>query len=246
MPDASVLDIAIVLVEPARGGNVGAAARAMKTMGFVDLRIVGDEPAPWNGEEARAFAHGSVDILDNASRYPTLERALADRDLVVGSTARRRGKRDDYYEPPQLRELLRDGLRGERIALVFGREESGLSNEELDLCHLVTAIPMRAAYPSLNLAQAVMVYCYELAPLRFQVLPRHQDVPEEAVMSVLYRRAGEALLALGFDPGRALYRRILERLGSVTRTDAHLILSVLKKMGESLRTASVLPPAREE
>ncbi|TVR70055.1 MAG: tRNA/rRNA methyltransferase [Spirochaetaceae bacterium] len=231
-PDSRPADISIVLVEPARGGNVGAAARAMKTMGFTDLRIVGTGPDQWNIGEARAFAHGSSDVLDGAGLHGSLEEALEDRDLVVGTTARRRGKRDDYYEPPQLREMLGAGLRGERIALVFGREESGLSNEELDLCHITTAIPMRAAYPSLNLAQAVMVYCYELSSLRFHAHRLEHGVPEEATMSVLHRRASETLLWLGFDPGRALYRRILERIGAATRTDAHLMLSVIKAIGQ--------------
>ncbi len=231
-----MLDIAIILVEPSRGGNVGAAARAMKTMGFTDLRIVvspaeegrREDPRTW--DEARAFAHGSREILDNAGVFNTLQEALQDRDLVVGTTARRRGKRDDYHPPRELRELLREGRRGDHIGLVFGREESGLSNAELEFCHLATAIPMRSSYPSLNLGQAVMVYCYELAPLRFEVARREEPPLEDATMQVLHRRAGRALRDLGFDPGRALYRRIMERIGVVERGDAHLILSVIKAL----------------
>ena len=238
MNSESSVELAIVLVEPARGGNVGAAARAMKTMGFSDLRIVG---GAWNSDEARALAHGSREILEGARQFTDLSGAVADRDLVVGTTARRRGKRDDYYDPPRLREMLHEGRRGTRIALVFGREESGLSNEELDLCHITTAVPMRASYPSLNLAQAVMVYCYELAPLQFHVHHPDKGILEETTMSVLYERAGETLRSLGFDPGRALYRRILERIGAATRTDAHLILSVIKAL-EAERSSL---PARE-
>lgn len=242
-----MLDIAIILVDPARPGNIGAAARAMKTMGFLDLRIVASAPERaklHESDEARAFAHGSGEILDAVTCFQSLENALRDRDLVIGTTARRRGKRDDYYTPPQIREMLHGGERGERIALVFGREESGLSNEELDQCHITTAIPMRSSYPSLNLAQAVMVYCYELAPLRFEIALPEQKETEEATMRVLHDRTADTLLKLGFDPGRALYRRILERVGAVRRGDAHLILSVIKAL-DSIGQEPGTRPARE-
>jgi tRNA/rRNA methyltransferase len=228
-----MLDVAIVLVEPARGGNIGAAARAMKTMGFVDLRLVRPGVSR-DDDQARALAHGAGEILQTASCFDSLREAVEDRDLVAGTTARRRGKRADYYPPARLREMLQGGARGERIGLVFGREESGLSNEELELCHLTTAIPMRSAYPSLNLAQAVMVYCYELAPLRFTVHHPRGETPGLPEMQTVYRKAEKALLRLGFDPGRALYRRVLERLGALNRTDAHLVLSVINALDRSV------------
>lgn len=230
-----MLDIAVILVEPARAGNVGAAARAMKTMGFTDMRIVSPaETTPWTQPHARAFAHGSTEILDAVTRFTTVQEAVADRDLVIGTTARRRGKREDYYTPPELLQMLHGGTRGTRLALVFGPEESGLSNTELDICHLVSAIPMRSAYPSLNLAQAVMVYCYELSPLRFGVVPARRHALDDAAMNVLYRKTEAALVRLGFDPGRALYRRVLERTGAAHRTDAHLILSVINALNSRL------------
>lgn len=235
-----MLDIAIVLVEPARGGNIGATARAMKTMGFTDLRLVRPGVSR-DDNQARAFAHGSGEILQKANCFDSLHEAVADRDLVVGTTARRRGKRSDYYPPAHLREMLREGERGERIGLVFGREESGLSNEELDICHLTTAIPMRSAYPSLNLAQAVMVYCYELAPLRFTVLDAEHDMPRQAEMRTVYRKAERTLLRLGFDSGRALYRRILERIGALNRTDSHLVLSVINAIDRHLTKSDRSP-----
>ncbi|SIQ01827.1 tRNA/rRNA methyltransferase [Alkalispirochaeta americana] len=235
-----MIDIAIVLVEPARGGNVGASARAMKTMGFTDLRVVVppehcQEPlrSSVRTSEAKSFAHGSTDILDSARLFPSLEEALTDRDLVVGTTARRRGNRDDYYPPAELREMLSEGKRGERIALVFGREESGLSNRELSCCHVTTAIPMRASYPSLNLSQAVMVYCYELSPLCFQVHQPRQDA-DQPTLDALSRKAASTLWRLGFDPGRAVSRRIMERLGALQRIDTHLALSVINAIDQRL------------
>lgn len=236
--------ISIVLVEPARPGNIGAAARAMKTMGFTDLRIVASrrEQPPgeenhevlWEDPQARAFAHGSADILAQCTAFDSLREAVADRELVIGTTARRRGMRTEYATPRELQSLLAGGERGTRIALVFGREESGLSNEELELCHIATSIPMRRTYPSLNLAQAVMVYCYELSPLQFTAAQRREHPLENDTMKVLHERAAAMLVRLGFDPRRAVYRRMMERLGRAGRIDGHLLLSLLNALDKHL------------
>lgn len=156
--------LSIVLVSPARAENVGAAARAMKTMGFSDMRIVDSEahlqPA------ARWVAHGSGDILDNIQTYATLEQALHDVDFTVATTARSRARFHYYATPQQLLPLLEEKAQWmHHAALVFGREDSGLTNEELALADVLTGVPMAADYPSLNLGQSVMVYCYQLTSL---------------------------------------------------------------------------------
>lgn len=220
------MDISIVLVEPARPGNVGAAARAMKTMGFRDLRIVG-APAINRAPEARAFAHGSTDILEEARHFSSLTSSLADTDLAIATTGRRRGKRSDYYTPDQLRSMIEDGQRGAAIALVFGREESGLSNDELAQCQLVSLVPMRGAYPSLNLGQAVMVYTYALAPLQLTTTPPQTHAADPASVHALVDKAQTILPQLGFDPGRAVYHRMLERIGAAGQTDVNLMHSLL-------------------
>ncbi|MDU7021651.1 MAG: tRNA/rRNA methyltransferase [Enterobacter sp.] len=158
------MHLSIVLVAPARAENIGAAARAMKTMGFTDLRIVDSaahlEPA------ARWVAHGSGDILDNITTYATLAEALHDISFTVATTARSRAKFHYYATPAELVPLLEEKSQWlEKAALVFGREDSGLTNEELELADVLTGAPMVADYPSLNLGQAVMVYCYQLASL---------------------------------------------------------------------------------
>lgn len=239
--DRAIQDIVIVLVGPARGGNVGAAARAMKTMGFTTLRIVPEqEEEIWSSAEARAFAHGSTDLLDNVSSYATVADAVADCDLIIGTTARRRGMRTEYRTPRELVDLLAGGTRGERIAILFGREESGLTNEELDLCQVASSIPMRSAYPSLNLGQSVMVYCYELAPLMFSpATAKEIELPQETAR-VLHEVAGRLLPQLGFNPSRARYGRMIERLGSVGRTDAHLLLSLARAIEK------LLAPGKED
>ena len=218
----------IVLVEPARGGNIGAAARAMKTMGFETLRIVDATGiAPVDSGEAHAFAHGSTEILTAAKRYASLGEAVADCGTVVGTTGRRRGKRSELFTPEELIQVLRDGPSVERIGVVFGPEERGLSNAELGECDVLSAIPMRAAYPSLNLGQAVMVYTYALSPFVF-VTDRRRDppAPEESVQAMRHK-AIRLLPRLGFDPNRAITSRILERITAASATDSRLIHSVL-------------------
>ena len=158
------MHLSIVLVAPARPENIGAAARAMKTMGFTDLRIVDSaahlEPA------ARWVAHGSGDILDNITTYDTLADALHDISFTVATTARSRAKFHYYATPAELVPMLEEKSQWlEKAALVFGREDSGLTNEELALADVLTGVPMVADYPSLNLGQAVMVYCYQLSSL---------------------------------------------------------------------------------
>jgi tRNA/rRNA methyltransferase len=215
----------------------------MKTMGFTTLRIVTAAGAEqvWTTAEARAFAHGSTEILENVVSYASVAEAIVDCDLVIGTTARRRGMRTEYRTPRELAELLTDGERGERIAILFGREESGLTNEELELCQVASSIPMRGSYPSLNLGQSVMVYCYELAPLMFSRAQRKErDLPRETAR-VLHEAAAELLPRLGFEPSHARYGRMMERLGSLRRTDAHLLLSLARAI-EKLLTAGADDP----
>lgn len=181
----------IILVAPARAENVGAAARAMKTMGFSELRIVASEahlqPA------ARYVAHGSAEILDNVQTYPDLTAALHDVDFTVATTARSRARYHYYATPEELLPLLEERQHWTpAIALVFGREDSGLTNDELALADVLTGVPMVADYPSLNLGQAVMVYCWQLSALM-----RNETTSETPVADgqrVALRARVEALL----------------------------------------------------
>lgn len=158
------MQVSIVLVSPARAENVGAAARAMKTMGFTDLRIVDSDV--YLQEGARRVAHGAGDVLDNIKTYSSLADALTDVSFTVATTARSRAKFHYYATPAELLLLLAEKSAWlSSAALVFGREDSGLTNEELALADILTGVPMVADYPSLNLGQAVMVYCYQLASL---------------------------------------------------------------------------------
>jgi TrmH family RNA methyltransferase len=154
--------VVFVLVRPARAANVGAACRALKNMGFSSLRLV--EAAVDASEPAvRAPAYGAWDVLDAATRHDRLIDAVADATVVVGAS----GREGPESRPPRALAAELSGLTaGETVAFVFGPEASGLTNEELALCHRRVRIPSDPAQPSLNLAQAVLVVAYEMSLAR--------------------------------------------------------------------------------
>jgi tRNA (cytidine32/uridine32-2'-O)-methyltransferase len=156
----------IVLVGTQHPGNIGSSARAMKTMGLDRLVLVAPEKFPH--AEADALAAGADDVLAAAQVVPTLAEALADCTLVIGTSARRRGVPMPELSPrAAAAELVRAQATGSQVALVFGRERTGLENEELQLCHASVCIPANPGYSSLNLAAAVQVLAYEI---RFAML----------------------------------------------------------------------------
>lgn len=164
--------IRIVLVGPQHPGNIGSAARAMKTMGLNQLRLVAPERYPHL--DATTMAVGADDVLDAAIVLPDLAEAVADCGLVLGCTARSRYVSLPGYDPAQAARKLIDQAERTPVALVFGRERTGLSNEELQQCHGAVHIPAVAGFSSLNLAAAVQVLSYEV---RLAMLNRAEDEP---------------------------------------------------------------------
>ncbi|CAI2403841.1 tRNA/rRNA methyltransferase [Serratia plymuthica] len=226
------MQLHIVLVAPARPENVGAAARAMKTMGFTSLRIVDSEahlqPA------ARWVAHGAGEILDGVQTFATLAQALADVDFTVATTARSRARFHYYCTPQQLLGQL--GERSQWVnqaALVFGREDSGLTNEELELADLLTGVPMQADYPSLNLGQAVMVYCYQLSEL-MNVSARQETMANEGQLRALRQRAEGLLGALGVSDDQKLRDWLHQRLGVLPQRDTAMLHRLLHDIEKKL------------
>lgn len=152
--------VRVVLVAPTHAGNVGSAARAMKTMGLTDLRIVGG--CGGDSEAARANAANAVDVLEAAGRHDSLAGALQGVGLVLGLTARQRRRSAPSLSVREAARLALGEARRQPVAVVFGREHAGLTNDELGYCHYCVHIPANPAYPALNLAAAVQVVCYEL------------------------------------------------------------------------------------
>jgi len=159
--DSSALDnVVVVLDHPQNVVNIAGVVRAMKNMGIHRLRLV--NPAEFDTWRIGGIAHRSEDVTGEAEIYPSLPEALADAVFVVGTTARARTAQRNYVRPrdvgPKVLERAREGV----VALLFGREDRGLGNEALDLCHSVAIIPTNPMYSSLNLAQASLLIAYEV------------------------------------------------------------------------------------
>lgn len=205
-------NIHIVLVETSHPGNIGASARAMKTMGLHSLRLVAPKHFPH--ADATALASGADDLLVAAREFATLREAVADCVTVAATSARKRTLHWPSLAPrAAAQRLLVDAADGP-VALVFGRERSGLSNEELDNCQWLVHIPTAADYASLNLAMAVQVLAYELrvaAAERANAADTEREMPPAAELERLYEHLGAVMLETGFldpDNPRYLMRRM--------------------------------------
>lgn len=207
---------AIVMLHTSHPGNIGAAARAMKNMGMDRLCLV--QPAQFPNEEATARASGADDLLANAGVFDSLEEAIADATLVLGASARNRTLPLPLVDPRQCATLV--AQHAGPAAVLFGRERTGLSNEELDHCHYLVQIPANPDYPSLNIAMAVQVIAYEL---RMQaggdgVRRAPPDYASDRQMEQFYAHLEQTLLELEFlDPGnpKQLMRRLRRLYGRV-------------------------------
>jgi tRNA/rRNA methyltransferase len=157
--------IIVILVAPSHPGNVGSVARAMKTMGLGQLRLVNPKyPKITHHAQARALASGAFDVLDQAQTYDDLPTALADVQWAAGMAHKPREMQTqvlDSRATVNYAHQLITQQHAERVAFVFGNERTGLLNDELQHCHVLSMIPTDERYTSLNLAQAVQVYCYE-------------------------------------------------------------------------------------
>lgn len=223
--------IRIVLVNTSHPGNIGACARAMKTMGLSALTLV--QPKIFPSAEAIARAAGAEDILENATLCDSLEQALTGCTLVVGASARARTIEWPELAPREAATRLTAEAAQAPVALVFGCEHSGLSNEELDRCHFLTRIPANPAFASLNIASAVQVFAYEIllahgAPAR--EAEEHSPVGAEQ-MELFYAHLEQVLVQTGFLSPRLpkkLMRR-LRRLFNRARPD-HNEMNILRGM----------------
>lgn len=194
--------VRIVLVEPQHPGNIGAAARAMKAMGLSDLALVA--PAVFPHADATARAAGADDLLANAAVHETLEAAVADCRLVLGTSARSRRLPWPLLDPRTAAERAVETAAAGPVAIVFGRERSGLTNAELDRCDAHLQIPCNPDFSSLNLAAAVQVASYELRLAAGAAVdePDEYDPPATAAeLEGFYRHLEEVMTAAGFlDP----------------------------------------------
>lgn len=217
--------IRIVLVNTSHTGNMGSAARAMKTMGLSQMVLVDPQAQP--DDNAYALAAGASDLLVNARIVSTLDEAIADCGLVIGTSARSRTLSWPMLDPREAGEkLVTEGMQ-HPVALVFGRERTGLTNDELQKCHYHVAIPANPEYSSLNLAMAVQTLCYEV---RMHWLQQEQvgetdmvvDYPSAEQLEGFYQHLEQTLLKTGFiaddHPGQVMSK--LRRLFNRARPEA--------------------------
>lgn len=244
--------IRTVLVETSHPGNIGAAARAMKNMCLSRLALV--RPQQFPHSEASARASGADDVLAAATVHDSLAQAVSDCHVVIGASARMRKLRWPQLDPRECAALVAQAsLRGP-VALVFGRERSGLSNEELERCHYLVHIPCNPDYSSLNVAAAVQVVAYEImmaasgaeAPLQHR---EPESDPETALdhpadsgeLERFYRHLEQVLVAVEFlDPAQPKHlMRRLKRLYNRAHPDLReinilrgMLSAIQRRLGE--------------
>lgn len=235
-------NIRIVLVHPTHPGNVGAAARAMKNMSLLNLYLVTPEKFP--GPEATNRAAGADDILRNAVICDSLDEAIRDCHLVIGTTARLRRIEWPALDPIAGAKRLVEGARQGPVALLFGQERTGLLNEELDRCHFVLSIPSNKEFSSLNLASAVQILAYEIhrAVLAYTASeqPEIFDRPANAEdRRRFYQHLEQVLQQIGFlDPEnpRLLMRRLMRLFNRINmdHNEINILRGILTAVQQKL------------
>ncbi len=224
----TLANIRIVLIQTSHPGNIGSAARAMKTMGLSELYLV--KPKHFPDEQAVAMSSNATDILDNATVVNSLQDALAGCHLVVGTSARHeRTLAWDILEPRECSQQLVKQAQTGTVAVIFGRESSGLTNDELALCHYLVHIPTNPDYSSLNLASAVQILSYECRVATQPNSEMIKDEPEEVVtadaMEGYYKHLETAMIESKFlDPEnpKHLMTRLRRLYGRVKITPSEL------------------------
>lgn len=213
---------AVVLVSPESQENIGLVARAMKNTGFADLRLTGISEL---NEDAFRTAVHSADILRSAKFYPTLKEAVADFNLVLASTARRREKFRVISLDEAIEIIFRYPLET-KIALVFGPERTGLSSEDLEMANFVYSIPQASAQPSYNLAAAVLLTLYQLFIRSAEIINPKEELPatradQEELIQVVLKKLREARFINEENEGH-ISNKVHDLFGRMALTDKDL------------------------
>ena len=233
----------IVLVEPREAGNVGAAARVMKNFGFEELWIVGEHPtllpvSSW-------WASGADDVLANVREAATLHDAVADAQLVVATTSSRGRTTPADYTPVTLSHRFATLAANATLALVFGREDSGLTRDEVILCQQTAVIPTNDRFPTMNLAQAVGAFCYELSTI--ERADPQRDLAPAGQIERMHESFESLLLEAGFlqanNPSR-IYDDIRAIIGraELDEREVTILLGMVRQLEWAVRRPA--PPAR--
>ncbi|MET4694028.1 tRNA (cytosine(32)/uridine(32)-2'-O)-methyltransferase TrmJ [Endozoicomonas lisbonensis] len=241
-------NIRIILINTFHPGNIGSAARAMKTMGLSELCLV--TPQRYPDPDADAMAAGAMDVLANARIFPSLDEAIADCSLVIGTSARSRNSTSNrpMLEADACAEALLKESVNRPVALVFGQETMGLTNEELEKCHFHACIDANPDYPVLNVASAIQILCYELrkasvhfdrTTIQLQAQPQAEEYPLQEELERFYQHLEQTLTDIDFiiqqHPGKVMKR--LRRLFNRARPESKE-LNMLRGILSSAQKAS--------
>jgi len=230
--------ISIVLCRPRSGGNIGAAARAVKNMDIGRLVLVA--PEDYHVAEARMFASNALDVLEGASRFDNIEEAITGCNVVLGTSRRIKSHRLRIMTPRESAGHVLRNMGNGKAAILFGPEDNGLTSEDLALCHGVISIPVGEQQPSLNLAQAVMVLAYELR-MGIDGLPSVRSFGNASEMEVgqMLEQASAVLEKSGFfikNPKERVLLHLKEIFanGVSTSQDARIIRGIFRRIAWAL------------
>ena len=236
-------NIRIVLIETSHSGNIGSTARAMKTMGLTDLVLV----APKQGvdDHAIALAAGAEDVVKSAVIVNTFSEAVADCSLVIGTSARLRHLQNSLIEPRECGEkAIHHAING-KVAIVFGRERVGLTNEELLKCHYHVTIPANPDYASLNLAMAVQLISYEIrmaylaTTTEAKATSVNADIyPSMQELEYFYHHTGQLYQSLGFIQNQGVMQKLRRLYGraELEKTELNILLGMLSAVRKKLKS----------
>lgn len=234
-------NIQIILIETSHSGNIGSTARAMKTMGLKNLRLVA--PKQEIDEQAIALSAGASDLLINCQHFAHFDEAIADCQLIIGTSARLRHLQSSMVEPRACGELAIQRTKQGKVAIVFGRERIGLTNEELLKCHYHLNIPTNPEYGSLNLAMAVQLVSYEIrmaylaqAMQKTEVESLLIEYPTAENMEYFFQHTEQLFRKLGFIRNDAVMlklRRLYQR-AELETTELNLLRGMLTSVDKAL------------
>ena len=232
-------NISFILIDTLETGNIGASARALKNLGFSRLELV--RPREFPSEEAGWFAHGAEDILSRVKVHQGLTEALRDKSVVIGTTRRTGKKRGPVYPVRDAVEDIRRLSENNRVALLFGKEDRGLTNREIAECSFMIRIPASRENPSYNLAQAVLIIAYELFSTDCPGTLVPATITSEE-LSVLFQRLRKIMKMVGYVPKgirddeetiMSDLRRIVSR-ASITGQEARMLHGIISQIEGSL------------
>ncbi len=226
------MGVKVVLVEPLYETNVGYVARAMKNFGLNDLCIV--NPRIELGKESRIFAAHAKDILDNVKIVRSLEKAIGNAEIVIGTTARPgKSSRNVLRSTTDPASIARRTISKGKVVIVLGRDTTGLSNRELGLCDLTLTIPTSGEYATMNVSHAAAIICYELFKIRHKKNNSEERGPDRKVVNRLMRLFNKLVARSELPPHRRkladrAFRNIVSR-SFITQRETSLLMGVFRK-----------------